>query len=208
MALICFSAHLAEQECKIKCAVVISNNLFCDIIFILVYLNRIRNLNLIPCSQAAKQATVMSYTKLLYHIIFRTKYSRPTLPNDKADNLYRYIWGFVKAHKSILYRVNGIPNHIHLFVELHSTISVAVFVKKLKNSTHNFLDDNKLDFPDFQAWASKYCALTSSEKDKNSIINYIKNQREHHKRESIEEEIRRLLQENNVIINEKYFDEE
>ncbi|MGC4129347.1 MAG: IS200/IS605 family transposase [Bergeyella sp.] len=150
----------------------------------------------------------MSYTKLLYHIIFRTKYSHPTIPNESSDKLYRYIWGFVKNHKSVLYRVNGMPDHIHIFVQLHPTIAVSDFVKKLKNATHKWLDDNKKDFPDFQAWAVKYCALTYSDRDKDMIVNYIKNQREHHKTESVIDEIRRLLSEHHIKIDEKYFNED
>lgn len=149
----------------------------------------------------------MSYTKLLYHIVFRTKYGKPTLPNEQSEKLYRYIWGFIKNHKSVLYRVNGMPDHIHIFVQLHSTVSIADFVKKLKNATHKWLDENKQDFPDFEAWSSKYCALTYAYKDKDMIVNYIKNQRVHHSTETSIEEIRRLLSEQGVGIDERYFNE-
>ena len=78
----------------------------------------------------------MSYTRNLYHIIFRTKYGEPTIGEENEDKLYRYIWGFIKDHNSILYRINGMPDHIHLFAELHPTIAVAEFVQKLKTTTH------------------------------------------------------------------------
>ncbi len=100
------------------------------------------------------------------------------------------------------------PDHIHLFVQLHPTVAVSDFMKKLKNATHKWLDNNKEDFPDFQSWATKYCALTYSERDKGVIINYIKNQREHHKNESTTDEIRRLLAEHHIEIDEKYFEED
>ena len=41
----------------------------------------------------------MSYTRLLYHIIFRTKYSEQTINHTHADDLYRYIWGIIKNKK-------------------------------------------------------------------------------------------------------------
>ena len=91
----------------------------------------------------------MSYTKHLYHIIFRTKYGVPSIVEENEEYLYRYIWGFVREHNSVLYRVNGMPDHIHLLVELHSTLSVAEFVQKLKTTTHNGLMKINAYFPNF-----------------------------------------------------------
>lgn len=150
----------------------------------------------------------MSYTKLLYHIIFSTKYRRKTIPNEQSDKLYRYIWGFIEKHKCVLYRINGMPDHIHIFVQLHPTIAVSTFVKKLKNATHFWLDENKVDFPDFESWSVGYCALSYCERDKEMIVNYIKKQREHHKAEESDIELRRILGENNISIDEQYFDKE
>ncbi|CAM2933353.1 transposase IS200 like family protein [Glaesserella parasuis 174] len=74
----------------------------------------------------------MSYTRLLYHIVFRTKYGLPTIVEEHEEILYRYIWGYVKEQGVVLYRINGMPDHLHLFVELKATINVADFVKHLK----------------------------------------------------------------------------
>lgn len=161
-----------------------------------------------PARRAAQNNKTMSYTHLLCHIIIRTKRSEMTIPNEQSEKLYRYIWGFVKGKKSVLYRINGMPDHIHLFVRLHPTVAVSEFVKTLKNSTNNWLKTNKEDFPDFVSWSRKYCALTYSEREKDMIINYIINQREHHKRENTENELRRLLAENGVDIDEKYWNED
>ncbi|MDG4953583.1 IS200/IS605 family transposase [Actinobacillus equuli] len=85
----------------------------------------------------------MSYTRNLYHIIFRTKYGVPSIVEENEEYLYRYIWGFVQEHHSVLYRVNGMPDHIHLLVELHPRFSVAEFVQKLKTTTHKWIDETK-----------------------------------------------------------------
>lgn len=150
----------------------------------------------------------MSYTKLLYHIVFCTKYRKPTIPEEQADKLYRYIWGVIKNHKSVLYRINGMPDHIHIFVQLHADIAVSGFVKKLKNATNKWLKEHTDTFPDFEAWAAGYCALTYAHKDKDTIVNYIKNQQEHHKNENTLDELRRLLDEQDVEIDERFWGEE
>lgn len=155
---------------------------------------------------AVQKTKTMSYTKLLYHIVFCTKYRNLTIPEEQADNLYRYVWGFIKNHKSVLYRINGMPDHIHIFVQLHADIAVSGFVKKLKNATNKWLKENVDSFPDFEAWAVGYCALTCAYRDKDMIVNYIKNQKEHHKNETTQDEIRRLLIEQDIEIDERYFE--
>lgn len=147
----------------------------------------------------------MSYTKLLYHIVFRTKYGMPTITEKYEEMLYRYIWGYIKGQGAVLYRINGMSDHIHLFVELKSTMTVADFVKHLKNSTHLFLEQNQDYFPEFYAWSKGYCALSYSEREKDQIISYIKNQKEHHKTQNFVDEMKNLFTEYGIKYDEEYF---
>ena len=149
----------------------------------------------------------MSYTRLFYHIIFRTKYGVNAINEENEKILYRYIWGFIREHQSVLYRVNGMPDHIHLFVELHQTISVAEFVGKLKRATHLFLDKNKHLFPDFTEWSVGYCALSYGEQDKNKVITYIKNQKTHHQTIDFKNEMQTLFENEGMKVDLTYFDE-
>ncbi len=148
----------------------------------------------------------MSYTKAIYHIIFRTKSGVPAITEKYEKILYTFIWKFIKERKSVLYRVNGMPDHIHLLVDLHPTISVSAFVQQLKNATHLLVERHKEEFPLFTAWSVGYCALTYSERDKMQIINYIKNQKEHHKTQAFLDEVKVLMIESGIEINEKFFE--
>lgn len=147
----------------------------------------------------------MSYIQSLHHIIIRTKYSENTLSIEYSEELYRYIWGYIKNKKSFLYRINGMPNHIHILASIHSTIALSDFVKELKTSTNSWLKTNKEKFPDFKSWGEKYAAFTIRYQEKDTVITYIKNQREHHKNESFKDEYRRLIVENGIEIDERYF---
>ena len=146
----------------------------------------------------------MSYTRLLYHIIFRTKYSEQTIDNAHADDLYRYIWGIVKNKKGILYRINGMPDHLHLFVQLPASMSVADFLHDVKGNSSRWLMSNTL-FPMFRGWASEYAAFSYSERDREMIVNYIIKQREHHQTESFRDEIIRTFNENGMADKKDFF---
>ena len=147
----------------------------------------------------------MAYTNLLYHIVFRPKNSAQVIVVDKEEMLYRYIWGFVENKKGVLYRIGGMPDHVHMLVQLPATIAVADFVRDLKTSTSVFLKDNKDSFPKFEGWAKSYCALSYSSREKDVVVNYIKTQKEHHKRVSFHDEFLALLKESGVEVDMKYF---
>ena len=146
----------------------------------------------------------MSYTRFLYHIVFRTKCSLNTIPESHEKDLYAYILGLVNNKNAVLYRIGGMPNHIHMLVDLPPMLSVASFMQELKIATSKWLKTNS-EFPDFQGWAEGYAAFTYSLKEKETVINYIKNQKEHHKVETFESEYRRFIEESGIQIDEKYF---
>ncbi|RRA94805.1 IS200/IS605 family transposase [Paenimyroides viscosum] len=146
----------------------------------------------------------MSYTKILYHIIFRTKYSEKTIPLELAPELYRYMWGIITNKNCVLYRVNGMEEHVHLLIDLHPSVALSDFVKTLKVSSSKWMKESGF-FPDFKGWGIKYCALTYSLKEKDILINYIKNQQEHHRNESFQEEIHKLWKEGDFEDDVKWF---
>ncbi len=94
--------------------------------------------------------------------------------------------------------------HIHILTDLHPSIALADFIRDIKTASSIWLKDSD-DFPNFIGWADGYAALTYSYWDKDKLINYIKNQQEHHNTETFEEEYRRLLEEHNIKVDERYF---
>lgn len=147
----------------------------------------------------------MSYTNLIYHIIFRTRKSVDAISVEHENFLYRYIWGIVKGKGGVFYRVGGMPDHIHLCVQLPSTLAVADFMRDLKTSTSKFISTKKDLFPKFDGWGKSYCALTYSNSEKGSIVEYIKNQKVHHKTGAFPDELRSILQENGIVYSEEFF---
>ena len=145
-----------------------------------------------------------SYRQILYHLVFRTKDSRKTLVLEHSRELYAYLMGLIKNKNCVLYRMNGMEDHLHILCDLHPTIALADYMRDIKTSSSIWLKESG-KFPGFQGWADGYAALTYAWKDKKRITDYIKNQQEHHKSESFENELRRLLREQGIEVNEKYF---
>lgn len=145
-----------------------------------------------------------SYRQLLYHIVFRTKESQPTISQDHAEELYSYISGVIKNKHSHLYRINGVENHLHILSDIHPSIAVADFVRDIKFTSSIWMKGSGR-FHSFIGWADGYGSFTCSFMDMGKIIDYVKNQQEHHRKKSFEDEYRSLLQESGIKVDELYF---
>jgi len=135
-----------------------------------------------------------SYRQLCYHIVFGTKSRKQTIANVHCELLYKYVWGIISNKKCKLYRINGSTDHIHLFVDIHPSIALATFVKDIKVSTSIWLKEQP-EFKQFEGWSEGYGAFTISHADKDSVIEYIKNQKEHHRKTSFQDEYKAMLKE-------------
>ena len=144
-----------------------------------------------------------SYRQILYHIVFCTYNRQKTIPEIYQEELYRYIWGIIKSKKSVLYRINGTENHIHILSDLHPTIALSDFMRDIKKSTNIWMKKTGR-YPLFTSWAEGSCILTYSFRDKEKIINYIKNQKEHHNKVSFEDEYLTLLKESGIDYDDRY----
>jgi REP element-mobilizing transposase RayT len=103
----------------------------------------------------------------------------------------------------MLYRINGTRDHIHILSDLHPTIALSNYIKEIKTASNTWMK-NSGNFPNFSAWADGYCAITYNLKDKDKIINYIKNQKEHHRKVSFTDELKQILVENGIEWDERY----
>ena len=102
------------------------------------------------------------------------------------------------------YRIGGMPDHIHIFVSLPSTLSLASFVQRVKTYSSKWLKTNR-NFPDFRGWGHEYAGFSYCFRDKDMVVGYIMRQKEHHKTVSFAEEYRAFVEENGITVDERYF---
>jgi REP element-mobilizing transposase RayT len=144
-----------------------------------------------------------TYTQILYQIIFAPKNHVKALYEENCEELYKYIWGILNNKKCHVYRIGGVSDHVHIITHLHPVVSLASIVKDIKVASAVYIKNNNL-FPMFSGWQDGYGGFTYSFKDKDKLIEYVKNQKEHHKSKSFLEELIELLNEHGIEFNEKY----
>ena len=135
----------------------------------------------------------MSAVSSLFHVVINTYRRQMTIPDETSEHLYRYIWSIVKSRGCQLYRINGISNHIHMLIELSPTIALSDLVRDIKQGSSKWAKQ-QVYFPQFSGWGKEYGAFSCGQREKDAIVKYIINQREHHKSKSFEDEYQGIIE--------------
>lgn len=144
-----------------------------------------------------------TYTQILYQLVFSTKGRERSLSESGQEKLNSFIWGILKNKKCHLYRIGGVEDHIHIITHIHPTVAVATLIKDIKFATTSFIKSEHL-FPRFSGWQDGYGAFTYSISAKDNLIEYVKNQKEHHKKRNFKEEYIKLLEEHGIEYDERF----
>lgn len=144
-----------------------------------------------------------TYSQIYIQIVFAVKGRQNLIAKSWKDELYKYISGIIsnKGQKSII--VNGMPDHIHVFVGLKPSMAIADLVRDIKNNSTNFINKNKFVNGKF-SWQEGYGAFSYAHSQINQVYNYILNQEQHHHKKSFREEYVELLTKFEIDHNEKY----
>jgi REP element-mobilizing transposase RayT len=143
----------------------------------------------------------MSYTNLLYHIVYATKERAPLITKMLRPRLHEYLGGTVGGLGGVALEINGTADHVHVLVKLRPTISVSDFLSKLKSGSSGFA---KRQTAGRFAWQARYGAFTVSESQVERARKYIRNQEEHHRKQSFEEEFKALLRAHRIDFDEAH----
>jgi putative transposase len=150
-----------------------------------------------------KPKPMSTYKQICYQIVFSTKNRKKTLIKSNRETLFKYIWGVIKNNDCHLYRINGVEDHLHIITSLHPGLALADLVKDIKLASSNMIKAEKI-FPEFTGWQDGYGAFTYQYSVINTLIEYVKNQEEHHKQTTFKDEYIALLKEHGIDFDEKF----
>ncbi len=133
-----------------------------------------------------------SYTRLYIHVVFAPKGRLSIHSQDKREKLLAYITGIITHLDSHLISGKVMPDHVHLLVGLHSSLSVSELVQKVKANSSKHINDEKW-FPGRFSWNEGYGAFSVSQSKLETVMQYIANQEEHHKKHKLYDEMMSFL---------------
>ena len=144
-----------------------------------------------------------TYTSLNYHIIFSTKNRFPWIALEIEQRVWSYIGGIARKHQMTALQVGGIEDHVHALVVAPPTIAPFEIAKFLKGESSLWIHE---EFPWLRkfSWQVGYAAFTVSKSKIPDVVRYIKNQREHHRVKTFQEEYLEFLEENGIEYDDQY----
>ena len=143
------------------------------------------------------------FTQLYVQLVFAVKYRDRMLNDSIRKELFSYMSGTVTnlKHKSII--INGVSDHVHVFIGLNPSMSVSDTVWELKRSSSLFINNKKWFKSKFQ-WQDGYGAFSYSKSQIDNVYKYIENQEQHHKKTTFKEEYIDFFEKFEIEYDSKY----
>ena len=144
-----------------------------------------------------------SLSTIILHLIFSTKDRHPWLETGVREKAHAFLAGAVRQCDCEAYRVGGVADHVHLAVRLSRTLSVADLVKDIKTASSKWMKEQDASLQDF-AWQQGYGAFSVGMSQKETLLNYIDIQEEHHQTTTFQDEYRDFLTKYGIDYDERY----
>ena len=114
------------------------------------------------------------------HMTWHTKNDDPVLTPEIENRVHHYLEHKIRETKNaIFHAVGGIEDHVHLATSVPPSLLVSDWIGKLKGGSsfyinHEIVNRKLLD------WQDGYGVVSFGTRDLPWVINYVKNQKEHH----------------------------
>ena len=144
-----------------------------------------------------------TYTSLYYHVVFSTKNRVQCISPEIEHRVWAYLGGVARKHHMTALQVGGVEDHVHALVIAPPTLAPSQIAQALKGDTSKWIHE---EFPPLRsfAWQDGYGAFTVSKSSLPEVVRYIKNQREHHRKRTFQEEYLDFLRKHGIEYDERY----
>jgi len=128
-----------------------------------------------------------TYTQIHIQCIIAVKYRQALIEKEWREHLHQYITGIVQNHGHKMLAINSMPDHLHLFFGFRPNQSLSDLIRIVKGESSEWINLQKFCPATFR-WQEGYGAFSYSRSQVQTVINYVLNQEEHHKKRTFLEE--------------------
>ena len=144
-------------------------------------------------------------TELLYHCIWSTKDREPLIREEIEESVWSILAGTAEHNEMHVIRAGGIENHVHVLMRVPKTMALSEAMQRLKGGSSKFINEEQLiGGGRHLAWQDGYGAFTVSKSNVPDVVQYIANQREHHRTRTFEEEFVAFLERHEIEYDSRY----
>lgn len=135
----------------------------------------------------------MSYVRIWLHCVWGTKNRIPFLNKNNKNTILNHILENGRGKGIYIDFINGHKEHIHCTISLNAEQALSKIIQLIKGESSYWVNKNKLVQGKFE-WADEYFAVSVSESQINNVRDYIKNQENHHKIKTWEDEYHEFIE--------------
>ena len=143
-----------------------------------------------------------THLSLYFHFIFSTKGRRRWIKESWEERLHACLGGIVRKLGGAAKAIGGDSDHVHILASLRATHSIAEVMREVKSNSSSWVH-RAIGISSFE-WQEGYGAFTVSRWDVDATRRYFRQQKEHHRRKTFQEEYLELLRESGIEFDEKY----
>ena len=144
-----------------------------------------------------------SLAQIYLHVVFSTKNREPVLADDWREELFRVLGGTANNLGCQSLIVGGMPDHVHLLLQLGRTMTIADAIGKIKSTSSLWVNQRPGGVGPFH-WQAGYAVFSVSQSNVEAVRTYIQNQAKHHAEHSFQDELRDWLRRYEVEWDERY----
>ena len=144
-----------------------------------------------------------SLSSVLIHLVFSTKNREPLIAPAIEAELHPYMATIFREHSSPSLIIDGTTDHVHMLFALSRTITIANLVEEVKTGSSKWLKTKGREFRNFH-WQRGYGAFSIGQSNVTDLKRYIRNQKQHHRRITFQDEYRKFLKRYEIGFDERY----
>ncbi|WP_319500355.1 IS200/IS605 family transposase [uncultured Draconibacterium sp.] len=144
-----------------------------------------------------------TYTQIHIQAVFSVQNRLCVIRPEWETSLYRYITGIIQNNGHKLLAINGMSDHIHIFFGLRPSQSLSSLMQDVKANSSKWINQNNFVAGRF-SWQEGFGAFSYSKSQISQVVDYIENQKTHHKTITFTEEYIKFLEDFDVLFDERY----
>jgi putative transposase len=123
-----------------------------------------------------------AYSEINLHFVWHVKSSLPVITSEIEPGLYRFIRNYALKTPGLIFReVGGIETHVHIAVTIPPTLVISEWIGQVKGASSHYINHRVVNRKVLD-WQTGYGVVSFGTKDLQWVVNYIRNQKEHHKK--------------------------
>ncbi len=144
-----------------------------------------------------------TFSQIYIQVVFAVQHRESIIHSTWEEELYKYISGIIRNKGQKLLDINGMPDHIHIFIGMKPSCCLSDLVREIKKSSSEFIKEKRFYKFNFN-WQEGYGAFSYNHSQIDTMVKYVMNQKEHHRKQAFKEEYIGFLKEFEIEFKDEY----